>query len=124
MEQQHVKQQHHRPGAGWALLAAVLLLVSVTAFTAGRAFSTYGAPTSPNMELSRTRFAFVWQKASESSSWSSLKDDRPYTVKYANSNVTEHPACAFFRAGKMMCYVIKLITTKKPGTDALQVYSR
>jgi hypothetical protein len=113
-----MKYQHHlRPGAAWALLLGVLLLVTVTAFTAGRAFnsssnSSYGAPRPPNMELSDAKFAYLWQKASESSSWSEIGSDRLHAVKYANSSVTEHPACAFFRQGEMRCAIVVEVSFK------------
>jgi hypothetical protein len=88
-------KRHLRHGSAWALLLGLLLLVILTAFSAGRAFnssnSSYGAR----------------QQASESKIWSKISSHRLYGVKYANSSATEHPACAFFRSGEMRCSIVQ-----------------
>lgn len=108
MASRHSPAHHRSAGSAWALLLGAFLLVSVTAFTVGRAFSSSStcsecaqATNSPRLpyKLHVGPAGATSSNSNTSSSTSSSSGSADSAgVKYAG-NVTEHPVCAFFRQG-------------------------
>lgn len=100
-----VKLYSGRGDAPWALLIVVVAAIGVTAFTAGRAFSSScslhaDGKSPPPVNISDPRFAarFGHVAGSIRSSADGEGAGGPAAQQY--TNMTEHPACAFFRIGE------------------------
>lgn len=100
----------HVKDSAWALLIAAVALIAVTAFTAGRAFSSScslchhegGSP--PPINISDPRYAARFGHITGSSSIGSTQQAAGVNGSAARyANISEHPACAFFRMGECMC---------------------